>query len=815
MFKNYIIIAFRSLFKNKTTAIINIIGLALGMTGCMLILNYVSYDKSFDRFHDNAGRIYRVTNNITNNGEPQGERAIVFPAIGPTMSDYFPEVVDYARIHAAQGVVTYGDKTFREDKMFYADPSFLTMFSFPLVKGEASSALKEAFTAVISESAADKYFDDEDPIGKSIEFKDQNFSPTYTISGVMKDVPENSHIQFDFLLSYETLALLSRPLNVDAHNSWMWDMFYTYVMLKPEAAAESVEAGLSDYTDKYLGERQKISGRVNEFSLQPLLDIHLYSNLLYEAGTNSNGEFIYFLLLISFFILIIGWINYINIATARANSRAKEVGIRKVMGAHKEQLVKQYLFEAFLHNILALLIAFIILTVSLPFFSELLERPTRSIITFLGEINAGLWLSLLAFFILGSLLSGAYSAFMLTAFKPIEVLNGRFSGKHKGINFRKALIVFQFGISVALITGTIIVYKQIQFMRKQDLGIAIDKILVLESPNLYGATSSSNGSGLDFFKTELVSSPSISSLTVSSNVPGREHDRGANGIRRVNSDVKEGKFFNIMGIDPDFLPTYHLQLLAGRNFSKESGANRKSAIINKTAVKMLGFDEPEDAISEEIIFSGAVMKIIGVVDNYHHQSLKKSIAPIIFFPYVPSDNDYYSLKVSTDDVDETLALIKEKWNVAFPEKPYEYFFLDDYFNRQYKADQRFGKMFTLFSLLAVFVACLGLFGFSSYSMRQRVREVSIRKVLGASFASNLMLLLNQSLKLVLIAFVLACPVVYYLSDKWLENYPFPIEQDVFIYLLAGVVVALIAVFTVIFQVVKTVRANPATTLRNE
>lgn len=802
--------------RNKTTAFINILGLSLGMTGCVLILNYVSFEKSFDGFHANADRIYRITNKITHDGEDQGERAIVFPAAGPAMKEYFPEVAAFARLHSLHGVVSHKEVVFKEDRMFYADPALLTVFSFPLVKGAAPGVLQEPFTVVITESMATKYFGKEDPVGKAIQIRDQDFNTTYTVSGVMKDVPENSHLKFDFLTSFATLEkLTSVHFGLNANSNWEWDMFYTYILLRPEAPARQVERRLAGFVNTYLGSLQKVYNKKNAFRLQPLLSIHLHSALLYEAGPNGDGNLVNFLWIIALFIVVIAWINYINISTAQATARAKEVGVRKVMGAERSQLVKQYLLESGVMNVLALMVTLVFIVAVLPFFTDFLGRSRTNLFAFLAEIALQFRVALLAFFVLGALLSGVYAAFILSSFKPIEALSRKIADVRKGASFRKGLIIFQFAVSFALIAGTFIIFQQIQFMRNQNLGINIEQILVLEAPNVKSSTSPEEGNPESFFKSELLNYPAVSRVTLSSNIPGREHNRGANGVRRKNSDAREGKFYNIMGIDHDFIPAFGLKLLAGRNFYGETGSNNKSAIVNQTALRMLGFAEPQQAINEEIIFSGTFMKIVGVIEDYHHQSLKKSITPTIFFPYVPADNNYYSVKVKTADLQSATALIEAQWKAAFPGIPVQQYFLDDFFNQQYQTDQKFGKMFSVFAVLAILVACLGLFGFSLYNVRQRTREVSIRKILGASLASNLMLLLNQSLKLVAVAFLLACPVVYYLSAEWLNNYPFHIQQDVLTYVVSGCIVMLIAVLTVIYQVVKTIRVNPSSSLRNE
>jgi putative ABC transport system permease protein len=526
-----------------------------------------------------------------------------------------------------------------------------------------------------------------------------------------------------------------------------------------------------------------------------------------EAEANGDGNAVYLLLGIAFFIVVIAWVNYVNLATARAINRAKEVGIRKVVGSNREQLVKQFLFESALLNAMAVGLALVLVLVALPFFNRLSGQQMG--FSLLG--SAAFWGSLAALYVVGTLLSGLYPAFVLSSFMPVTVLKGKLSTSRRGVTLRKGLVVFQFAASLFLLVGTFTVFRQIQYMRSQNLGIQIDQTLVVNSLIVRDSTFLTQ---LDAFKDEMRRIPGVRKITVSTSIPGEAAGWNAGGIRLKGTDEAQGKQYRVIGMDYDYLDAYGLKLLAGRKFSKVYGTDPQSVIFNKMAVQQLGFDKPEEAIGKEIEFWGKQYTIIGVADNYHQQSLREAYEPLIF-RLIPDASNYFSVKVETGQLPATIAGLQKGWNTFFPGNPFEYFFLDDHFDAQYQADRRFGQVFGLFTGLAILVACLGLFGLASFTTVQRTKEIGVRKVLGASVRQILQLLYKDFALLVVLAFVFAVPVSWYATHRWLQTYAFRIEPEWWLYALPFGLVLLVALLTVSYQTLKAALANPVSSLRSE
>ncbi|MBD2700721.1 ABC transporter permease [Spirosoma sp. BT702] len=795
MLRNYIKIAWRNLLKNKPFFLINTLGLAVGMAACLLILQYVTFERSYDDFHPNVQNIYRIEYDSYQNGKLAYKSATSFPAIAPTLKKDFPEVEETARLYDADAnVVTYDNIHYRENNYYFADNSIFNIFKIDFLSGDPATALKDKNTVVMSETIARKYFGNQNPLGKTVKL---GRNP-YLVKGVYKDYPKNSHLELDLIFSYRT--------EPDAQTSWGWYDFFTYVKLKPGTNPDLFQAKILNLVQKYNPDRAKTPGNHSDLLLQPLRDIHLTSNLNQEAEVNGNGKSVAVLSIIALFILVIAWINYINLATARAMDRAKEVGIRKVAGAERFQLVVQFLMESLILNILAVLVALVIIQISAPSFNELTGRP----LSLTQWLQRDLWLPAVAVFFGGTLLSGLYPAFMLSGFQPITVLKGKLSNVTGGLSLRQGLIVFQFAASVILIIGTITVYQQLRYMQNQDLGFSTSNKLIVRGVESGDSTYEAKANA---FKQELERANLVEKATASAYVPGIEI-LWTNGFRRLDrSDMASNTLYNT-AIDYNFLEAYDIKLAAGRNFDKTFGTERRNVLLNETAVKLLGFDNPADALGKRIR-SGDTLTIVGVVKDYHQQGLQKGHWPMLL-RFLPAADRFFSLQLSSaDDLPAKLAGVKAVYDKVFPGNPFEYFFLDTFFNEQYKAEQQFGKVCTLFAGLAIFIACLGLFALATFIAKQRTKEIGIRKVLGATVPSLIRLLSRDFLKLVVISIILASPLAWYAMNRWLADFAYHIAVPWWAFVLAGITSLAIALLTVSYQSIKAALMNPVKSLRSE
>lgn len=806
MIKNYLTIALRSFLKHKTFTFLNVLGLSLGMVASLLILQYVKYERSYDAFHSKAADIYRVQYNQYQNGKLRFECAAAVPAVGPALKNNFGEVRRFTRLFPVSGIASYESPTrgvvaFREEKMQIADSSVFEVFDIPLLKGDKVTSLAGPDKVVLSERAVKRYFADEDPMGKTISWDGNR---KFEVTGVFENLPENSHIKFDFLFSYATL---NRESENESETAWGWYDFNTYVLLEPGTDVAALQAKWNTWLAKDREEDwKKFSGK-QEFILQPLLDIHLGPVLLQESQPDERGnaDSVYALSAIAFFILLIAWVNYINLATAKSFERANEVGVRKVMGALKNQLMKQFLSEAFLVNLLAALISVIGVWLLWRSFSEFSGRNIPA--TYLME--ADFWLLLGGLFFAGTLLAGFYPAMVLSSFKPVSVLKGKVINA-RGNVLRKSLVVFQFMASVVLIIGSVIVYQQLRFMRNQDLGIDINQTIVLKGPG--AVVDSLFQKSLEAIKEDAMKIPGIKNMTASSNVPGDEIF-WANGIRRFSNSNSSPISGYIVGMDHDYVNAFGLEIIEGRNFDPTTN-RRKNVILNRAMVSALEFNEPKSAVGEKVIQGRDTMEIIGVLENYHQMSLKEQVTPLVY-RYTPHFASFLSFKVESDNYPRLLSSLEEVWNIHFPGNPMDYFFLDQFFNRQYESDKRFGKIFSLFTLLAIFVACLGLFGLASFMTIQRTKEIGIRKALGSTSSQVVLLLSRGFIQLVIIANMIAWPLAWFAMEQWLQGFPYRITINPFLFVIAGLAVVLIAFLSVGFQTFKAAAVNPASSLRSE
>jgi putative ABC transport system permease protein len=799
---NYLLSAFRNIIKNKAFSILNLLGLSVGIAACLLLLQYVFYEHSFDTFHKNSENIYRVRYDGYRNGELMFACAAAVPAVGPAMKNNFPEVLEFSWAFPADAIITNEENvSFREMKIQVATPSFLKMFDWELVLGD-TSALSKPYTAVITESTAKKYYGDDDPIGREISFwNDQKCE----IRGVVRDVPDNSHIKFTVLISAETLHQLS---DNQSRIAWGWYDFNTYIQLDEGADPLKFQQKFADWLAEERKEEWEEYNGYQEFILQPIEDIHLHSDLLQESEPDENGDAdaVFMLSLIALFVLIIAWVNYINLSSSRALDRAREVGIRKVVGAHRRQLIRQFLGEALVMNLLAAGISILIVALILPYFNQLTGRNLS--MSLFGE--PFFWAGLSVLFIAGALLSGLYPAFVLSSFKAVEVVKGKFSSSGHGYVLRKILVVFQFSASVAFIAGTILIYSQLRYMRNQDLGVNIDQTLVLRGPGV--GIDTTFDEKFRTFKNEINSIAGIEHLTASTNVPGDEIF-WASGIRRVDEEQNRGVMYKI-GMDEDYIPAFDIDLLAGRNFSPEFGTDDLGVIINAKSVTFLGYESPTTAIGQKVRIDGEDRHIVGVIADYHQMSLKQEPIPLLY-RYFPAQQDFFAMKVSPDRVDHAIEELQSKFDEFFPGNPFNYFFLDEFYDRQYRIEKQIFVAVGVFSLVAIIIAALGLFGLSSYTTLQRTKEIGIRKVNGASVNRILTLLSREFIELILLAILIATPLTWWIIGRWLENYPYQAGISWPVFILTGLLVIVFALLAVGIQTVRAANINPAQSLKYE
>ncbi len=816
MLQHYLKSAVRSLFKNKRFALVNMLGLAIGMGACLMLLEYVSYERSFDGFHENADRIYRVVNHRYKNGESVQLGTITYPRVGYQMQEDFPEIERASRV--APGLSMHVHKGDQDmiliNDPIFADNNFFQVLSYPLLVGDPSSALEEVYSLVISESRAKQLFGADveltSLIDKPIHLNDQQL----IIKGICKDLPANTIMQYDFFVSYATFI----QFNPDADNSWTWSDFYHFLELAPGTDVAALEAKFADFSKRHFN-GEEVSGSEERFYLQPLTEAHLNSSdLEYEIGTTANGNSVSTMLLIAFFILILAWINYVNLATVRAIERSREVGVRKIVGARRAQLMGQFLSEALLMNLAAFLLA-----------TQLAELARHQLAPYLGlELpNSFLWGGegtmiligvVLIVLLLGVLVTGSYPAFVLSGFKMTNIIKGRFQQAGSGRVLRRGLIVFQFAASIALMAGTMLVYRQITFMNQQDLGVAIDQTLVLGGPAV--AQFDSNFiHKINAFKGELTKIPGVTKAASSSRVPGMMTGRMFD-VRPTGPNKDQGFSTSFMDIDYDYTNVYELEPISGRHLRLSdhnfNGSLVKNVLINEAAVELFGFESPETALNEQLTFGSSRRDwdIVGVLPNFHQRSLQHQIEPLIFLPFYSSSH-FISVKMENADVATVLAAAKERYQDFFPGNAFNSFFLDDAFQRNYESEVVFSRILLFFTLLAILVACLGLFSLVSYTTFLRSKEIGIRKVLGASVGSIVSLLSQDFLKLIGLAVLLAIPVAWYILRLWLRDFAYQTAIPWWLFALVGVLAMTIGVLTVGGQSLRAALANPVEAIKQE
>jgi len=800
MLKKSFKIALRNFWKHKTFSFVNLTGLAIGISACFLIYLYVFYEFSYDTYHTKADRIYRL---VTGDNKTPGSRFTnTSAAIGPSLRREYPEIQDMVRISFKSSLIEKGTNKFQEDNVMYADSSLFSIFSFPFVKGDSKKALTKPFSVVLSERAARRYFGTTDPMGQTLSLDESD--PAHgkydaIVTGVIQDIPANSHFRSDVILSMTTL---SEKLEKELDNYWESPAWHTYLLLPEGYHPEQLQSKLNAFTKKHAD--KIVLGDKNHFilSAEPLGKIYLHGK--YASPESGNVYNLYIFSIIAFFILLIAGINFINLTTARSAERAKEVGIRKVIGSSRIQLIWQFLGESVLLCLLAFVAACLCCILFIPVFNDLCGKIVSH---GLFEHSIAL-LFLLCIALLIGLVAGLYPAFVLSSFRPVVVLKGRFVAGKKGVALRQILVVSQFAVSIMLIIGTIVVYQQLNFLRNQPLGFKKDQMLVID---FHGDPLVKEK--IETIKNEFTKLPNVMSASASSGIPNSGFEPADYDIEN-KSGVMQHAGIALYMVDEDFFNQYDIKLLAGRAFSKEFPTDFKNAlIVNEAALEKFGYSSPREIIGKRFSGEGGGT-VIGVVKNFNFKSLRENVDPLIFRTFFLA-NRYITLNISSKNVPATISAIESRWKQLEPQRPFDYFFLDEAINRQYKSETSFGRLFLYFGVLALFISCLGLFGLTLFSTTQRTKEIGIRKVLGAGVAGIVNLLSKDFLRLVVIAFTIASPVAWFVMNKWLQGFAYRVNISWWIFFLAGVTALLIAIFTVSFQTVKAAIANPVNSLRTE
>jgi len=803
MFNSYFKIGWRNLIKSKGYSLINISGLALGIACFLFLMSYVRYERSYEDFHKNADNIYRVTLDLYKGSEFLMTDCETYAPFGPLAKEQMPEVVDFVRMMNNDNTrVKIGEQKFMEERSYFADSSVFTIFSFKALHGSLTGALSKPNQVVITASTAKKYFGRTDVVNETMEAE----GGLYKITAVMEDVPSNTHLKFDFLLSHITIPKIQNNYTDQSYESGNNE--YTYLLMAPGTDIISFNKKLTDLS-------ASLKDKINEdrFQAEPIKDIHLYSNKTYEPETNGNARTVYALLIIAIFIMGLAWVNYINLSTAKAIERAREVGVRKVMGSARSQLVTQFLTESILVNLMAAVMALGIVKIGLPAFCELTGQPLMD----LFQYNA-FWYSLMLILSIGIIFSGGYPAFVLSSFDPVAVLKGKFRSSAHGQWLRQGLVVFQFTATTVLIICLSVVYFQIKHLQNYDLGMNINQTLILRAPDI-DKTDSIYQSKYTSFKTELLRDPSIQVVSQSQSIPGTDPNEMSTttSIFRVG-EYKNSNSYNYYhyAVDADFIPAFSIKFSAGRNF--EAGMeNEGQVIINEEAATLLGFPSPQEAIGAKITYqirNNKSSTVIGVVKNFYQRSPKENHIPMIL-RYYSGFSGYVVLKVKSSEIKEIVNYAKSNWDALFPSTPFSYFFLDEKYNQQYKADAQFGKVMATFSIIAVVIACFGLFGLSSFAILQRTKEIGIRKVLGGSVTQIVQLLSSDFIKWVLVAAILAMPLSYFVMSQWLSTYAVRIDLSVWMFIIPLVAIVLISILTVGIQTIKAASTNPVNSLKAE
>jgi len=813
MLYSYVKMAIRSIMKRKLFSAINIFGLAIGFAVCLILLTYVGFELSYDRHNEKANNIYRTVSTFYIKGELKGTYPLSDFGQGPALLENIPEINNVVRTHLMHGgaVISNNDNLskriqfYEDESIQFVDPTYFEIFTHDAIEGDLQTALDQPNSIVLTEAAAKKYFGtDHQIVGKVLNVSGSWWTNgDHVVTSVIKNVPSASHFTFDFLIS--THSLLSGVYKSGNGKSTEGN-FVTYIELNQNADINSIEEKLPAFEEKYQGqELKRIEGKASVF-LQPLTDIHLTPGYNLDMSPTISITTLYFFIIVTILVILLAWINYINLSTARAMERRKEVGVKKTIGAHRYQLISQFMTESHIIHIVSGVFGICLAYLLLPLIGEMLDKDL-----FLDFTNSKIWLALLGFIAIGSFIAGAYPSFVLSSLKPLSMFKGAIDGYSHKFSLRHALVVFQFASSIIIMAATFVVARQLGFMQNQNKGFDSERILIVKGPGSITDVQIENS--VIAFKAQLKNLSMITNVATSDAIPGGGYNWGT-GMRKNGAAVEENKNGDVVNIDPDFIPTYNMNVLSGRLWDVARPGQRRSVLLNETASKTFGFENADEAISEKLIIGSDTFDINGVLKDYHWSSLKTSISPYIFAT-TNICGKYLSVEIQNSDLKESIAQIEKLFLAAFPDKPFEYFFLDNFFDRQYQQDQQFRHVVSLFALLSIVIASLGLWGLASVSIGQRIKEISIRKVLGASIQSIILLLTSGFFKLILIASVIALPVIIYGIDTWLSNFAYKINPSWDLYLLPIIALIVISITTISATTIKATLTNPADSLRGD
>ncbi len=813
MLRNYIKVAFRHFMRRKAFSIINMLGLSIGLSVCLVILKYVDFELSFDSYHEKADRIYRTVSTYRTNHGLKGIYPLSDFGQGPGLVAHIPEVKNYVRTHLLHGgavlttTTNSGDRAqFYEDQSIqFVDSSFFDVFTHQAIEGDLETALDEPNSIVLTERAALKYFGKEkDIVGKVINVSGNWWvNKEYIVKAVIRNVPDNSHLTFDFLIN--AYHLLHNDFYKTQDGSSTEGNFATYVELVPDADVKAVISKLPDFIKKFQGaELEKLNVQAS-LTFQPIRDIHLSPGLDLEFSPTVSLNTIYFFILISLLIIIIAWINYINLSTSRTIERGKEVGIKKAIGARRSQLILQFTIESILLHLASAVVAISLAFFLLPVIGKILYKDL-----WLDVTDYKTWVIVTGFVIGGSLVASIYPSVIMSSFKPVAALKGIKGSPEKIFSLRHALIVFQFIASLVVITGTFTVTRQLLFMQQKDLGFSKDQMVVIKGPGIFADESSEKT--LTSLKLELKKISSVEDVTTSEAIPGGGYNWGT-GMRKIGSQ-EENQNGEVVFVDEDFINAFNFSLIAGSVWDDVTLSKRRTVLINEAGIRTFGYVDPESAIGEKLIIGTDTFQIQGVLKNYHWSSLKSLITPLVLVSKKACAKNI-SVKLNKSNIAESIGEIERQYKASFPEIPFEYFFMDDYYNQQYRDDQQFSKIFRLFGVLTIFIACLGLWGLASWATKQRTKEISIRKVLGASVSNIMTLLTAKFFKLLMAACVIAFPLSWYGVSTWLHNYAYRIDISWDLFITPIIALVVLALGTVSLQTIKAALTNPTNNLRSE
>ncbi|MBT1703344.1 ABC transporter permease [Chryseosolibacter indicus] len=810
MLKNFFKTAIRSIQKNKAYAFINFIGLTCGLSLALLIMSYVRSELSYDQFHEKAEQLYRIKYTA-----PNGlELASTPPPIAPLMKEFFPGVEEAARLYGRNVSVSKqnGEESFEEENIFFADSAIMNMFSFSFVDGNASKALREKFTVIITEEMAKKYFGNKDPMGESLLFGGK---VSFKIAGVVKSFPESSHIRFNMLVPYENMYDLESPeaaaaLKNNLAVNFVISHSYTYVLLTPGADPKNIDNKMGDFVKKYAKPQLQV-GQV--FTLMPLTDIHLHSTLLAEPSATNSMTNLYIFIGVGILTLLIACINYINLSTAQSFSRIKEIGIRKILGSLKSQLIGQFLSESFLFCTGAIAVSYFILYATLPLLNEL----TNKNLVYGEAVDATMIVASLILLLVMTLLAGGYPAYFVTKFNSVNSIKGG-ANNMGSQTLRRALVVFQLCVACMLLSGSLLIVKQLNFLSSRPLGFQKEQVInvPLFSNNLNGIFRQNDSTfwvRLQSYRDVIEAQAGIKQTTLSSNAPGL----GAvfRGTVPEGFTQEDRLFIANLAVDHGFLQSYGMELVAGRGFSRENKSDIDEAfIVNETAVNEFKWETPEKALGKTINLEGKKGKVIGVIKDFNFTALTTPVSSMVL-DIEPNQFNMLSVKFDNGNVQQTIDKLREEWSKMFPEKTFEFTFLDEQINQQYENYQNFGSIIQAFTFIAIIISCLGVYGLVLFIVQRKVREIGVRKVLGATIINILRLIFKDFAWLVLLGFVLAIPISYYLINRWMENFTYHTTVDAISYIVSFAIVLLVVSATIGYQAIKASIANPVTSLRSE